>query len=60
MAAALAGILILSEGETSAQLGPLALEEVLTQDLMVEPIPSVLGRGDDLDELAFLSLAGGY
>jgi hypothetical protein len=60
MAAALAGILLLGQGEASVPLSPLALEEALTQDLVVEPIPSILGRGDELDEPAFLHLVGGF
>jgi hypothetical protein len=59
MAAALAGIFLLGQGSGSAPLSPLALEEALTQDLEVEPIPSVLGRGET-DEVAFLHLVGGF
>ena len=60
MAAALAGIFLLGQGEASAPLSPIALEEALTQDLVLEPIPSVLGRVDELDEAAFLYLVGGF
>jgi hypothetical protein len=60
MAAALAGILLLGQGEAMAPLSPIALEEALTEDLLVEPIPSILGRGDELDEPAFLHLVGGF
>ena len=57
MAAALAGILLLGQGQALVPLSPMALEEALTQDLLQEPIPLVLGRERELDELAFLSLA---
>jgi len=58
MAAALAGILLVSQEEPPASFSPIALEEALTQDLVLEPIPSVLGRGEAMDELAFLT--GGF
>ena len=60
LAAALAGIFLLSHRDmpNASALPPLAVEEALTEDLSVEPIPTVLGREAELDEVAFLSMAG--
>lgn len=60
MAAALAAMLLVSHHEptTMAALPPLAVEEALVEDLTVDPIPTVLGREAELDEVAFLSFPG--
>ena len=55
LAAALAGILLVGQEEAIIPLPPLALEDALMQDLPVDPIPTVLGRDMDLDEMAFLN-----
>jgi hypothetical protein len=55
LAAALAGILLVGNGEQASSLPPMALEDVLTEGLSLEPIPTVLGREAELDEVAFLS-----
>ncbi len=55
MAAALAAILLVGDPEPVGAPFPLALEEVLLEDLAQEPIPTVLGREAELDEVAFLA-----
>jgi hypothetical protein len=60
VAASLAGILALDYGEPVDPLGPIALEEALVEDLNGDPIPTVLGAVAELDEVAFLSAAGGF
>jgi hypothetical protein len=60
LAATLAGIFAVGQGEPGPALSPVALEEVLIQDVAGESIPTVLGRTAELDETAFLTAAGGF
>lgn len=60
LAATLAGIFVAGHEEPGTALSPVALEEALIQELEGEPIPTVLGRTAELDELAFLAAAGGF
>ncbi len=60
LAATLAGIFVLGHEEPEPFLSPIALEEALMEDLVGDPIPTVLGREAQLDEVAFLTGAGGF
>ncbi|MFC1575928.1 hypothetical protein ACFL5A_04735 [Gemmatimonadota bacterium] len=60
LAAALAGVLLISQEEPLSPLPPVALEEVLMQDLSAEAMPAVLGSQAELDETAFLAMAGRF
>lgn len=60
VAAALAGILVLGYEEPISQFSPIALEDALIQGLSGDPIPTVLERTTEFDEVAFLSPAGGF
>jgi hypothetical protein len=60
VAAALAGILVLEYEEPASPFSPLALEDALVAGLAGDPIPMVLERTAELDEVAFLSPAGGF
>jgi hypothetical protein len=60
LAAALSGIFVLGNEEPAEPLPPVALEQALVEGLGVEPIPTVLGREAELDEVAFLMEAGGF
>jgi len=60
LAATLAGIIVLGQGEPASPLSPIALEEALVEGLAGDPIPTVLGRTAELDEVAFLTGAGGF
>jgi hypothetical protein len=60
LAATLAGIFAMGHEEPTATAPVLALEEALTDDLGGEPIPTILGRTVELDEVAFLTAAGGF
>ena len=60
LAAALAGIVLLEHEEPAPSLTPVALEQALTESLDGDPIPSVLARTAELDEVAFLNAAGGF
>ncbi len=55
LAAALAGVVLMTEHESEAPSRPMALEEALMEDLAGDPIPTVLGRETELDEVAFLA-----
>jgi len=58
LAATLAGIFVLGHEEPGPTLSPIALEEALVEGLPGDPIPTVLGRTAELDEVAFLTAAG--
>ncbi len=58
LAATLAGIFVLGHEEPAPALSPIALEEALMEGLVGDPIPTVLGRTAELDEVAFLTGAG--
>ena len=60
LAASLAGIFVMDHEEPTAAAPILALEEALTDDLGGDPIPTILGRTVELDEVAFLTAAGGF
>jgi hypothetical protein len=60
LAAALAGIFGLGYEDPTPDLFPVALEEALIDGLSGDPIPTVLGRTAELDEVAFLTGAGGF
>ncbi len=60
LAATLAGIFVLGREEPLPLFSPIALEEALLEDLAGDPIPTVLGRAAELDEVAFLTGAGGF
>ena len=60
LAATLAGIFVLGHEEPELPLSPIALEEALMEDLAGDPIPTVLGREAQLDEVAFLTGVGGF
>jgi hypothetical protein len=60
LAAALAGIFVLGHEEPGAPLSPVALEDVLIEGVSGDPIPTVLGRSPELEEVAFLTSAGGF
>lgn len=60
LAAALAGILLLGEGPEAQGFTPVALEEALVVGLEGDPIPTVLQQTAELDEVAFLTAAGGF
>ncbi len=55
LAAALAGILLLSQGPPPVQSQSVALEDALVEDIGWDPIPTVLARETELDEVAFVS-----
>ncbi len=60
LAAALAGILLMSQQAPVVEPASVALEDALVQDMPGGPIPSVLGRDTELDEVAFVSTVGGF
>ena len=60
LAATLAGIFVVAHEEPMAPLQTIALEEALVEGLVGEPIPSVLERTAELDELLFLTGSGGF
>jgi len=60
LAAALAGVLLMSQEESVSPLPPMALEDALMQDLSTDPIPTVLGSEAELDETAFVAMAGRF
>lgn len=60
LAAALAGIFLMGHGEPGVPLSPVALEDVLIEGVPGDPIPTVLGRSPELEEVAFLTSAGGF
>ncbi|MFH1763447.1 MAG: hypothetical protein ABIF09_04565 [Gemmatimonadota bacterium] len=60
LAAAMAGIFVLGYEEPASVLSPIALEEALMLGFEGDPIPTVLGRTAELDEVAFLAGAGGF
>ena len=60
LAATLAGIFVLGQREPTPVFSPVALEEALIDGLSLDPIPTVLGRTAELDEVAFLTGAGGF
>ena len=60
LAATLAGIFVVGHEEPASPLQSIALEEALLEGWSGDPIPTVLGRDAELDELAFLTLAGGF
>jgi hypothetical protein len=60
LAATLAGIFVMGhEGQTDA-LSPVALEEAVLEGVEGDPIPTFLGRTAELEEVAFLTGAGGF
>ncbi len=58
LAAALAGVLLLSPKASTDPPLPMVLEEALMLDLGSDPIPAVLAREAQLDEVAFLTMSG--
>ena len=58
LAATMAGIFAMGHEEPAPTLSPIALEEALMEGLEGDPIPTVLGREAELDEVAFLTGAG--
>jgi hypothetical protein len=60
LAAGLAGLFLVGQDDRQGQATPVALEEALVEGLPGEPIPTVLERTADLDEVAFLTEAGGF
>ena len=60
LAATLAGIFVASHEEPRTLSSPIALEDFLMEGLSGDPIPDVLEREAELDELAFLTSAGGF
>ena len=60
LAAALAGISVVGHEEPVPPVQSIALEEALLEGWSGDPIPTVLGRAAELDELAFLTGAGGF
>lgn len=59
MAAALSGILLVDAARDSgAAAPPMALEEALTLGLPGDPVPALTNGAVDLDEVAFLTMAG--
>ena len=56
LAAALAGILLtMNGGESQSSLPPMALEDMLLENVSGDPLPAVLIGEAELDEVAFLS-----
>ena len=60
LAAALAGISVVGHEESTAPLPSIALEEALMEGLSGEPIPIVLEKTAELDEVLFLTGSGGF
>jgi len=60
LAAALAGIFLMNQDQPQARLSAVAVEDALVEGLPSDPIPTVLERDADLDEVAFLAAAGGF
>lgn len=60
LAAALAGVFVMTNEEPPGPLPPVALEEALLEDLGSEPIPTILSREMELDEVALMVAAGGF
>ena len=60
LAATLAGIFVVGNEEPASPLQSIALEEALLEGWSGDPIPTVLGRAAELDELTFLTGAGGF
>ena len=60
LAATLAGISVVGHEEPMAPLPSIALEEALMEGLSGEPIPTVLERTAELDEVLFLTGSGGF
>ena len=60
LAAALAGIVLLGQEDAGNGPAPVALEDALVEGLPGDPIPAVLQRSTELDEVAFLTEAGGF
>jgi len=61
LAASLAAMLLREGGgQTAPLMTPVAVEEALVDGLEGEPIPTFLARTADLDEVAFLTEAGGF
>jgi hypothetical protein len=60
LAATVAGIFVMRHEEPVSAVAPVALEEVLTEDLTGDPIPTFLSRETELEEVAFLTAAGGF
>jgi hypothetical protein len=60
LAATLAGIFVLGNEEPGELFSPMALEEVLLEGVEGDPIPTVLGRGAELETVAFLASSGDF
>jgi len=60
LAATLSGIFVIGHEEPTSDLSPVALEDALMEGLAGEPIPTVLGRTAELDEVAFLTGTGEF
>ena len=60
LAAAFAGVFVIGNEEPESPLSPVALEEALTESLEGDPIPTVLGRVDEMGEMVFMASAGGF
>lgn len=60
LAATLAGLFLMEHEDSRATFAPVALEEALVEGLPGDPIPTVLERTAELDELAVLASSGGF
>lgn len=60
LAAALAGVFVLGIEEPVSPLSPVALEDALVENLQGDPIPTVLGRVEEMGDMVFMASAGGF
>lgn len=60
LAAALAGVFVLGNEEPVSPLSPVALEDALVENLQGDPIPTVLGRVEEMGDMVFMASAGGF
>ena len=60
LAATLAGIFVLGNEEPTDPFSPMVLEEAILEGVEGDPIPTVLGRGTELETVAFLAGSGGF
>jgi hypothetical protein len=60
LAASLAGVFLYGHEESVTLLSPVALEEALVEDVIGDPIPTVLEQFAELDDGIYLASAGGF
>ena len=60
LAATLAGIFLIGQEEPVAPRSAMVLEEALVEGLPGDPIPTFLGQVAELEEVEFLTAAGGF